>query len=72
MLGDASGDEIIRVELQEATLSGRPLGSTLIARPEENWVARFVEVRPDALRARRDEIADLAATSIGWRSGSKR
>lgn|SRR5665213_448858 len=41
MLGDASGDEIIRVELQEATLSGRPLGSTLVARLEKELGRRL-------------------------------
>ena len=35
MLGDDSRDELIRVEPQEATLSGHPLGASLVERLEK-------------------------------------
>jgi putative transposase len=41
MLADGSGDEITRVELQEATLSGHPLGHALVERLEKELGRRL-------------------------------
>lgn len=41
MLADQTGDELTRVELQEATLSGHPLGSSLVQRLEKELGRRL-------------------------------
>ncbi len=41
MLTDGSGDETTRVELQEATLSGHPLGQSLVERLEKELGRRL-------------------------------
>jgi hypothetical protein len=41
MLADGSADEITRVELQEATLSGHPLGQALVERLEKEMGRRL-------------------------------
>jgi hypothetical protein len=41
MLGDESADDLMRVELQEATLSGHPLGKALVERLEKELGRRL-------------------------------
>lgn len=41
MLADESSDDRMRVELQEATLSGHPLGPALVERLEKELGRRF-------------------------------
>jgi len=41
MLADEGGDEMTRVELQEATLSGCPLGQSLVERLEKELGRRL-------------------------------
>ena len=61
LLTDENGDDIMRVELQEATLSGHPLGPALVERMEKELGRRLR--RGKAGRPRKEQ-ADPAQASF--------
>jgi hypothetical protein len=65
MLNDGSGDEVTRVELQEATLSGLPLGHALVERPEKELgrrLRRGKAGRPPRGRASAEQVSLFGGT----------